>query len=100
MSKEEIKKKIIEAVKSSPYRDYIQSISLFGSYLHGVQNSDSDIDLIVRLKRGVGLFKFVGIQQDLEEKLGRGVDLVTPDGLSKYIKKEVLSEAKKVYEKR
>lgn len=100
MSKEEIKEKIIEAVKSSPYRDYIQSISLFGSYLHGETKKGSDIDLLVRLKRGIGLFEFVGIQQDLEKKLGREVDLVTPDGLSKYIKDEVLSEAKKVYEKR
>lgn len=100
MSKEEIKEKLLEAIKSNPYRDYIQSISLFGSHLHGDENPDSDIDLIVQLKRGVGLFEFVGLQQDLEKKLGREVDLVTADGLSKYIKKEILGEAKKVYEKR
>lgn len=96
----DLKQKIIEAVKTSPYRDYIQSISIFGSYLHGDQKSDSDLDLLIQLKRGIGLFKFVGIQQDLEKKLDREVDLVTPGGLSKYIKDEVLSEAKKVYEKR
>lgn len=96
---QDLKQKIIEAVKSSPYRDYIQSISIFGSYLHGDQKPDSDIDLIVQLKPGIGLFKFIGIQQDFEKKLGREVDLVTPDGLSKYIKDEVLSKAKAVYEK-
>ena len=99
MSKD-LKQKIVEAVETSPYRDYIQSISIFGSYLHGDQKSDSDIDLIVLLKSGIGLFEFVGIQQDFEKKLGRKVDLVTPDGLSKYIRKEVLNEAKRVYEKK
>ena len=97
---QDLKQQIIEAVRSSPYRDYIQSISLFGSYLHGDEKEDSDVDLIVQLKPGIGLFKFIGIQQDFEKKLGREVDLVTPDGLSKYIRDDVLTEAKKVYEKR
>ena len=99
MTQEVLKQKIIEAVKTNPYRDYIQSISLFGSYLDGDEKEDSDVDLLIQLKRGIGLFGFVGIQQDLEKKLGREIDLVTPDGLSKYIKDKVLDEAKKVYEK-
>jgi predicted nucleotidyltransferase len=98
MSKEEIKEKITEAVKSSPYRDYIQSISLFGSFLHGNQKKDSDVDLLINLKSSIGFFELFDIQQDLEKKLGRKVDLATPGGLNKYIKNDVLSEAKKVYD--
>jgi len=98
MRKEEIKEKIIEAVKSSPYRDYIQSISLFGSFLRGDEKKDSDIDLLIKLKSGIGFFELFDIQQDLEKKLGRKVDLATPGGLSKYIKDEIISEAKKVYD--
>ena len=98
MSQEEIKEKITEAVKSSPYRDYIQSISLFGSFLHGNQKKDSDIDLLINLKSSIGFFELFDIQQDLEKKLGRKVDLATPGGLNKYIKNDVLSEAKKVYD--
>lgn len=46
----------------------------------------------------MGLFDFVGIKLYLEEKLGAPVDLVEPEGLSKYIKDDVLREAEPVYE--
>lgn len=98
MSREELKEKIIEAVESSPYRDYIQSISLFGSFLRGDEKKDSDIDLLISLKSGISYFDLFDIQQGLEKKLGRKVDLATPGGLNKYVKNDVLSEAKKVYD--
>lgn len=98
MQQKEVKEKVIETIESDPYKDAIKSISVFGSYLHGDAQPDSDIDLIVDFKKPIGLFKFMDIKFTLEDKLGRKVDLVTPNGLSKYIRPKVLREAQKIYE--
>ena len=97
---QDLKQKIIEAVETDPHRDVIKSISIFGSYLHGDHKSDSDIDLLLELEKTVGLFTLADIQLNLEKKLGIKVDLIEKDSLDKYIKDEVLAEAKKIYEKR
>ena len=47
MSKEEIKQKIKEAVEKDPLRENIQSVSLFGSYVHGDFKDDSDVDVLI-----------------------------------------------------
>jgi len=45
----------------------------------------------------IGLFEFIEIQEQLSEALGRRVDLLTPQALSKYFREEVLKEAQPVY---
>lgn len=98
MSQEELIKKVIGAIKNDPNRHYIKSISLFGSHLHGDDRDDSDIDLLLELNQSIGFFKLAEIQLSLEEKLGRKVDLVTKNSLSKYFRNAVIKEAKKLYE--
>ena len=51
---------------------------LFGSYARGEQRADSDVDILVALDKSqpIGL-KFFGMWNDLEELLGRNVDLVS-----------------------
>lgn len=88
---------IQKTVESDPNKDYIQSISLFGSVLHGDATADSDVDLILELRKPLGFFKLVEIQLNLEKKLGRQVDLVTNRSISKHFREKVLKEAKKVY---
>jgi predicted nucleotidyltransferase len=44
-------------------------------------------------------FRFFGIQEDLEEILGRKVDLNTAGFLSKYFRDKVLNEAQTIYER-
>ena len=97
---QDLKQKIIQAVETDPHKDVIKSISIFGSYLHGDQKPNSDIDLLLELEKTVGLFTLAAIQINLEEKLGIKVDLVEKGSLSKYIKDDVLGEAQKVYERR
>lgn len=100
MTKQEIKEKIRRAVKNDPNKEYIKSVSLFGSYLHGDYKKNSDIDLLVAVKNGATLFTLAGIQINFEEYLGKKVDLVEKGSLSRHFKKEVLAEAEKIYEKR
>ena len=100
MSQEEIATKVKEAVEEDPNRDYIQSISLFGSYLNGDENQGSDIDLLFEMRKTMSLFKIFAIQHRLEQKLGCKVDLIEKESLDKYIKNDILAEAKKIYEKK
>ncbi|MFA6393712.1 MAG: nucleotidyltransferase domain-containing protein [Patescibacteria group bacterium] len=101
MGKEEIKKKIKEAVLKSDYRKDIEKISLFGSYLSGAEKKDSDVDLLVEFNPAaiVGYFKLVAIQKELGEAVKKEVDLLTPGALSKYFRDEVMKQAELIYEK-
>ena len=99
MQKDEIKKRLHGAVRTSPSRKKIRKISLFGSYLHGDAKEASDIDLLIELtEESMGLFEFVGLKQFLEEHLGTSVDLVTSEALSKYFREDVEREAELLYE--
>lgn len=59
----------------------VRKIALFGSFAAGTARGDSDIDLLVELNRPLG-FRFMDLADELEEKLGRKIDLLTPDGLA------------------
>lgn len=100
MNKEQIQKAVIEVIQNDPSQEYIQSISLFGSFLHGNESPESDVDLLFDMRKTMTLFQIGGIQYRLQEKLGREVDFIERNSLDKYIKDEVLAEAEKIYEKR
>lgn len=100
MNLAQIQRCIASAIKQDPYKDHIKSVSLFGSFLHGNTDPDSDVDLLFELDqtKPFGLFELIELQDRLSEKLGREVDLVEKDSLDKYIKNHVLAEAKLIYE--
>ena len=102
MSKQEIKQKIKEAVEKDPLRDNIQKVSLFGSHIHEDFKSDSDVDILIEFTptAKIGFFKYFDIRENMEKHLQKKVDLLTPDGLSKFFRNEVIKEAEIIYEKR
>ena len=67
-------KTIAEYFKTQP----VLKAWIFGSYSRGEKTKDSDVDILVLLDRSrpIGL-KFFGMWNDLEELLGRKVDLVS-----------------------
>jgi len=71
---------------------------LFGSYVTGKANAKSDIDLLVDLdySKKIGLL-FIQMQIELEELLNKPVDLVSYNGISKYIKPIVDQEKELIY---
>lgn len=77
----------------------IQSLSLFGSILHGGNHDDSDLDLLVTFVDGVqvSLFDMGRMQMELTELFGMTVDLKTANDLSRHFRQQVLSEAKPIY---
>ena len=85
---------IIETLK--PYHP--KRIGLFGSVARNEENKDSDIDILFSLQQPLGLFTMSKIHFELEEKLHKKVDLISENGLNKFIKEKVLKEVKYFYE--
>lgn len=65
---------------------------IFGSFARGEQRPDSDLDLLVEFEGRSSLLDMAGLKLDLQDLLGRGVDVVTPDGLSPYIRDNVMRD--------
>ena len=72
---------------------------MFGSFVRGENKPGSDLDILVELEPGIGLFKFISIQNQLETALKIQIDLVSANGLSPRIKPYIDSEKILVYEK-
>ena len=90
----------IESIKSYFKTRPVLKAYLFGSYLYGNANSESDIDILVDLdySQRIGL-QFIQMKIDLEKLLDNKVDLVSSNGMSKYIKPIVDNEKRLIYAK-
>lgn len=75
-------------------RHGVRKLAFFGSVLRDDFRADSDVDVLVEFVPGqmVG-FRFVHIQDELSDLVGRHVDLNTAKSLSKYFRDDVLRHA-------
>lgn len=69
------------------------NIRLFGSVIRGEENPDSDLDILVEFKPGTSLLDHIALIHDLEDLLGRKVDVVSEKGLHWFIRDQILQEA-------
>ena len=83
----EIKPQIIRILK----KNKIRRAGIFGSYARGEQKKNSDIDILVQPAKNTG-FGFAGIEIELEKKLKRKVDVVSYNGISPYIRNQILRQ--------
>jgi uncharacterized protein len=70
-----------------------RNVRVFGSVVRGEAGATSDLDLLVEMAEGRSLLDLVALGADLEEALGRVVDVVTEKSLSPYLRDRVLAEA-------
>jgi uncharacterized protein len=74
------REKVISILKKElPYlkdKYGVERIVLYGSFAKGKQKKKSDIDILVDLRKTLGL-EFIELADMLEEKLGRKVDVAT-----------------------
>lgn len=82
----------------STHRDDLEalgvvSLSVFGSVARGDEGAQSDIDMLVRFSKPVGMFEFLDVKAYLENLLGTSVDLVTEDALKPQLRERILAEA-------
>ena len=73
---------------------------LFGSFARGEEQEDSDVDLLVKFDRSIpiGLFAFARMHRELEERVGRKVDLVEEGTLRPAVQKTANRDMKVIYE--
>lgn len=89
---EEIKKRTVPVLK----KHKVRRASLFGSVVTGDTKKGSDIDLLVELPLTASLFDLAGLKLDLEEMLGKKVDVLTYNSLNPLLKNRILSEEKAI----
>src|SRR3989344_1402515 len=68
----------------------VKRASLFGSYVSGDNKTTSDIDVLVELEKGKSLLDLIGLQQDLEERLNKKVDVITYKSINPRLKESIL----------
>ncbi len=85
----------LKELKPELEKDYsVEEIGVFGSYARNEQTENSDLDILVGLKRGhsVGVIKFCGLKNFLAQILNKKIDLVSKRGIHPAIKKYILNE--------
>ncbi|MCP5053747.1 MAG: nucleotidyltransferase family protein [bacterium] len=70
----------------------VKRASFFGSVAQGNLRKESDIDILVELSDQLSLFDFIGLKHELEDKVGRKVDLVEFDTIKKALKERILAQ--------
>jgi len=70
----------------------VKRASLFGSVVTGEDTEDSDIDLLVEFQGRKSLLDLAGLKIELEELLGKKVDVLTYKSLHPLLKEKILEE--------
>ncbi len=69
------------------------NVRVFGSVARGEDRPDSDVDLLVDVGTTTSSWFPAGLVLDLEQILGREVEIVTEKGLNPHLRERVLQEA-------
>jgi uncharacterized protein len=69
------------------------NVRVFGSVARGDADAASDVDFLVDFEPGRSLLDLASLLVELEDLLGRPVDVVTEPGLKARIRQRVLDEA-------
>ena len=69
------------------------NVRVFGSVARGEADEQSDIDLLIDLDAGRSLFDLGALVMELNESIGRHVDVVTEGGIRSRIRDRIVAEA-------
>ena len=76
-----------------------ERIGLFGSFARGEEHPGSDIDILVKFKQTISLLDLVRIHNELSQKLGKKIDLVTEPSLkNERLKRYIYKDLRIIYE--
>jgi predicted nucleotidyltransferase len=67
-------------------------LGIFGSYARGEENEKSDLDILIDFETKVNLIELIGIEQEISERLGIKVDLITLRSLNATLKPYIESD--------
>jgi len=92
-------KQILQAQKPYLAQEYgVTEIGVFGSYVRGEQQADSDLDLLISLSDPprISLLGLVRLQHYLSDLLGLKVDVALKGHLKKRIGRRILQEVETI----
>jgi predicted nucleotidyltransferase len=70
-----------------------RNVRVFGSVARGDDHEGSDVDVLIDVEPGRTLLDVIALEQDLQQLLGRHVEVLTDGGLSPYLQQRILAEA-------
>lgn len=71
----------------------VTNLRVFGSVARGQAGPDSDVDFLVQLPQDCSLLDHAGFIVELQDLLGKTVDVIPESGLRPAIREKVLREA-------
>lgn len=96
MTKQKNLKEIEDLIKANKpilkEKFHVKDIGVFGSYVRGEQDEKSDVDILVEFGKRVGFFKFLELEEYLQDLLKLKVDLVSKKALKPRIGQNILRE--------
>lgn len=81
------------AIQAAARHHGVVTVRVFGSVARGEDDPESDIDFLVEMEQGRSLLDLGGCQVEMEELLGRSVDVMTPACLRPRVRERAEREA-------
>ena len=93
MTLDDLRRQKRAAILAIAAKHGVKNILVFGSFASGEARDNSDLDLLIDTGSQTTSWFPGGLLADLEDELGRRVDLAEEQGLHPLIRNQVLSEA-------
>jgi hypothetical protein len=94
MKAETLLKKKRRAILALASKHGARDVRVFGSAARGESGPESDIDLLVKMEDGRSLLDVSALVLELQDLLGKKVDVVSEDGLYWLLRRKILKEAR------
>lgn len=98
MTLDELRRRI-EPERDALHAEGVQGVYVFGSVARGEAGPESDVDLLIDVGPDLkfSIIDLVGVQQQLEARLGTPADVHLRTGIHYWIREKVLSEAVRLF---
>jgi predicted nucleotidyltransferase len=80
-------------IRAIALRHHVSDVRVFGSALHGNDDEDSDLDLLVEPTSETTLMDIGAIRYELRQLTGIEIDVLTPNALPDNFREQVMAEA-------
>jgi predicted nucleotidyltransferase len=71
---------------------HVAELAIFGSYARAAQTEESDLDVLVEFDQPIGLLDLVRLENELGDRLGVDVDLVTRNSLKPRVEARITDD--------